>query len=182
MRETFWNLEKLGRVRLSEHFYLRQFLYSEIGAAFGIVNIPDFPDLAIETGTRLCEDVLEPLQRHVGQLVIRSGFRSARLNAFGAQHRLKCGSNEGNFAYHIWDHLDANGHKGAAACVVAPRFNDEHPGPEGKPALAKIIDEYINYHSVTFFAYDNALNIGWHERPLKRIYPRNLLAQQDHSL
>ena len=134
MRELFWKLEKLGRVRLSEHFYFRQFLHSEIAAAFGIVNMPDFPDLAIETGTRLCQDVLEPLQGHVGQLVIRSGFRSASLNAFGAERRLKCGSNDGNFAYHIWDHLDASGHMGAAACVVAPRFNDEHPGPTGKAA------------------------------------------------
>jgi hypothetical protein len=177
MKEMFWALEKLGRVRLSEHFYFRQFLYSEIGAAFGITNLPDFPDIAIETGTRLCEDVLEPLQRHVGQLVIRSGFRSARLNAFGAERRLKCGANEGNFAYHIWDHLDASGHKGAAACVVAPRFNDLHPGPDGKFALARVINEHINFHSVTFFAHDNALNIGWHERPVRTFYPRHLTPQ-----
>ena len=30
---TFRKLEALGRVRLSEHFYMRQFLYSEIAAA-----------------------------------------------------------------------------------------------------------------------------------------------------
>lgn len=94
MRETFWLLEKLGRVRLSDHFYFRQFLYSEIGAAFGIPNVPDDADLAIETGTRLCQEILEPLQRTFGPLVIRSGFRSARLNAFGAERRLKCASNE----------------------------------------------------------------------------------------
>lgn len=122
--------------------------------------------------TRLCQDALEPLQRHVGQLVIRSGFRSARLNAFGAAHRLKCGSNEGNYAYHIWDHLDAEGYKGAAVCIVAPRFNDEHPGNDGKYALARIIDEHLNYHSVTFFAHDNALNIGWYERLVRSFYPR----------
>ena len=106
--------------------------------------------------------------------MIRSGFRSARLNAFGAERRLKCGANEGNFAYHIWDHLDDDGRKGAAACVVAPRFNDLHPGPEAKAALARVIDEHINFHSVTFFAHDNALNIGWHERPVRTFHPRHL--------
>lgn len=171
MRETFWLLEKLGRVRLSDNFYLRQFLYSEIGAAFGIPNVPDFPDLAIETGTRLCQEILEPLQRTFGPLVIRSGFRSARLNAFGAERRLKCAANEKNFAYHIWDHLDAQGHKGAAACVVAPGFNSAHPGPAGWHRLARHIHETLPYHRLTFFTHDNAFNLGWHEKPRREIFP-----------
>jgi hypothetical protein len=40
-------LEDLGRVRLSENFFMRDFLYSEIGNFYGIQNIPDDPDLAI---------------------------------------------------------------------------------------------------------------------------------------
>ena len=34
-------LEELGRVRLSEHFFMREMLYSEIANFHGIPNIPD---------------------------------------------------------------------------------------------------------------------------------------------
>ena len=57
-------LENLGRVRLSESFFMRDFLYSEISQIEGIPNIPDNPDLAIEAGRSLCEEVLEPIQQH----------------------------------------------------------------------------------------------------------------------
>jgi hypothetical protein len=40
-------LENLGRVRLGRHFYMRDFLHSEIGSLHGIPNIPDDPDRAI---------------------------------------------------------------------------------------------------------------------------------------
>ena len=165
MREAFWKLEKLGRVRLSDHFYFRQFLYSEIGAAFGISNVPDDADLAIEVGTRLCAEVLEPLLKQFGPIVVRSGFRSAKLNAFGAKNGLQCAANEKNVAYHIWDHLDANGYRGAAACVVAPGFNDRATSPDGWRDLAWWINDNLNYHRLTFFTRDNAFNVGWHERP-----------------
>ena len=56
------SLEDLGRVRLSENFFMRDFLYSEVANLYGIPNIPDDPDLAIETGRALCENLLEPLQ------------------------------------------------------------------------------------------------------------------------
>ncbi|MEX7220491.1 peptidase M15, partial [Pseudomonas aeruginosa] len=47
-------LEELGRVRLSKHFFMRDFLYSEISQIEGIPNIPDYPDRAIEAGRGLC--------------------------------------------------------------------------------------------------------------------------------
>lgn len=53
-------LEDLGRVRLSSSFYMRDFLYSEIANMHGIQNVPDDPDLAIESGRNLCETLLEP--------------------------------------------------------------------------------------------------------------------------
>ena len=34
-------LEELGRVRLSEYFFMREMLYSEIANFHGIPNIPD---------------------------------------------------------------------------------------------------------------------------------------------
>lgn len=112
MKNTFLTLEKLGRVRLSQHFYMRQFLFSEIGAAYGLPNLPDFPELAVENGMRLCSEILEPMTKAFGPLVIRSGFRCANLNSFGAAKRLNCAPNERNHAYHIWDHLDADGYRG----------------------------------------------------------------------
>ena len=41
-------LENLGRVRLSPSFFMRDFLYSEIANFYGVQNIPEDPDLAIE--------------------------------------------------------------------------------------------------------------------------------------
>ena len=73
-------LEELGRTRLSNSFYLRDFLYSEIAAIHAIPNIPDDPDLAIAAGTELCTHLLEPLRDTFGGLNIRSGFRAAALN------------------------------------------------------------------------------------------------------
>ena len=76
-------LEDLGRVRLSPNFYMRDFLYSEIASFYGIPNIPDDPDLAIKSGTRLCEELLEPLQASFGRIAIRSAYRSCAVNEFG---------------------------------------------------------------------------------------------------
>ncbi len=71
-------LEELGRIRLSENFFLRDFLHSEIAAFYGLRNIPDDPDLAIAAGRRLCEDLLEPLQATFGRLAIRSAIARRR--------------------------------------------------------------------------------------------------------
>jgi hypothetical protein len=172
MRSMFRQLEKLGRVRLSEHFYMRQFLYSEIAVAFGIVNVPDDPDLALEAGTRLCENILEPLVREFGPIVIRSGFRSARLNALGNAQGLNCAKNEKNHAYHIWDHRDTDGHMGAAACLFIPAFNDERTSLTTWQELAWWIDGNLPYHRLTFFTHGHAFNIGWHERPRREIFSR----------
>lgn len=170
MKSLFWKLEKLGRIQLSENFYLRQFLYSEIGIAFGIPNIPDNEDLAIETGTKLCENILEPLTAEFGPIVIRSGFRSAALNAHGKKFNLMCSSNERNYAYHIWDHRDEDGYAGAAACIVIPAFNDGKTRFNTWQDLAWHIHNTLPYHRLTFFSRNNAFNIGWHENPKREVY------------
>jgi len=74
------SLEDLGRVRLSPNFYMRDFLYSEVANFYGIPNIPDNPDLAIEAGRQLCEQLLEPLNATFGRVCIRSAYRSVRRN------------------------------------------------------------------------------------------------------
>ncbi|MDC0886472.1 hypothetical protein OAS19_01590 [Altererythrobacter sp.] len=76
-------LDKLGRVRLSKHFFMRDMLHSEIAQFHGLTNVPDDPDLAIEVGTRLCKDLLEPIQERWGRITIRSAYRSCEVNALG---------------------------------------------------------------------------------------------------
>jgi hypothetical protein len=106
-------LEAPGRIRLSKSFFMRDFLHSEIANFYGIPNIPENPDLAIEVGTKLCEELLEPLQANFGRISIHSGYRSPDVNRIGNEKGHNCASNEANYAGHIWDVLDANGHKGA---------------------------------------------------------------------
>ncbi len=94
--------EAFGRVRLSQSFFMRDFLHSEIAAMTGMHNLPDDPDLAIAAGRNLCEHLLEPLQANFGRLAIRSAYRSPEVNAYGNAHFQNCGSNERNRARHIW--------------------------------------------------------------------------------
>ncbi len=116
------SLEDFGRVRLSESFFMRDFLYSEIAAMNGFANVPDDPDLAIAVGTMLCQELLEPLQAAFGRISVRSAYRSPEVNGFGNANGFNCASNEKNHAGHIWDRRDADGHMGATACIVVNRF------------------------------------------------------------
>ena len=123
-------LAEFGRARLSRSFFMRDFLYSDIAALHGFSNVPDDPDLAITAGTKLCTDLLEPLQDVFGRIAIRSAYRSAEVNGFGNQMQrdkkkgYNCASNESNYGHHIWDRRDAEGNMGATACVVIPAFYD----------------------------------------------------------
>ena len=117
---VFWKLEQLGRVKLSKHYQMRQFLHSEIGQAFGILNMPDDPELAIEAARGLCNHILEPLTEEFGPLIVRSGYRSPRLNDFGAKMGLACANTEKNRAYHCYDLKTHDGYIGAAACISIP--------------------------------------------------------------
>lgn len=81
--DTVTALTDFGRVRLSKSFFMRDFLYSDIASAHGLNNVPEDPDLVIATGTRLCEDLLEPLQDRFGRIAIRSAYRSCEVNGFG---------------------------------------------------------------------------------------------------
>lgn len=171
----FFELEELGRVRLSKHFFMRDFLHSEIAVKFRITNVPDNPDLAIEAGHRLCSEILEPIVETFGPIHIRSGFRSARLNAFGAKLRLNCSRNQRNFAYHIWDHLDEEGGMGAAACIVVPWLLDNARSVHDWRMMGAFAHRHLPYHRMTFFKRNFAFNIGWHERPNRDVmtwYPK----------
>lgn len=163
-------LENLGRVQLSKSFYMREFLFSEIAAISGLANIPDDPDLAIAAGTRLCEELLEPLQEIFGRVAIRSAFRSCEVNAYGNAHDLNCSSNEKNYGHHIWDRRDANGHMGATACVVLPWFAERYEAGANWQELAWWIHDRLPYSELMFFPKRAAFNIQWHEQPSRTIY------------
>ena len=48
------HLDDFGRIRLSESFFMRDFLFSDIAAMHGLSNMPDDPELAQAAGERLC--------------------------------------------------------------------------------------------------------------------------------
>ena len=168
-RSVDW-LTEFGRTRLSKNFFMRDFLFSDIAAVHGLSNIPDDPTLAIEAGTRLCEELLEPLQERFGRIAIRSAYRSPEVNGLGNAKSYSCAVNEANYAAHIWDVRDANGHMGAMASIVVPsvwdRFQHEAGGWQ---RLAWWIHDHLPYSSLYFFPKYWAFNIGWHEQPERRI-------------
>jgi len=158
-------LEELGRVKLSKHFFMRDFLYSEISQIEGIPNIPDYPDRAIEAGRGLCEYLLEPLQERFGRIAIRSAYRSPAVNAKGAEDGNNCAKNESNYAEHIWDYPDAEGHLGATACIVVPAllpWYDEH---KDWTPLAWWIHDNLPYASQYWFPKLAAFNLRWSGNP-----------------
>lgn len=175
------SLEDLGRVRLSKNFFLRDFLHSEIADFYRIPNIPDDPDLAIEAGRRLCEELLEPLEATFGRLHIRSAYRNRAVNAFGNANKLNCSINAATAADHIWDMRDADGCMGATACIVIPWVWDREREDGGWQSLAWWIHDHLPYASLCFFPKLWAFNIQWHERPRRTIMsyaePRGLLTK-----
>ena len=162
-------LEDLGRVRLSPNFFMRDFLYSEIANFYGLPNIPEDPDLAIAAGTKLCEELLEPLNATFGRIAIRSAYRSPSVNAFGNEKGLNCASNEANYAGHIWDRRDAAGRMGATACIVIPWFAELYEQGRDWRAMAWWVHDHLPYSSMEFFRNRAAFNLTWREAPERRI-------------
>lgn len=189
-------LNTFGRVRLSKSFFMRDFLYSEIAAIHGLANVPDDPDLAIEAGKRLCEELLEPLQDAFGRIAVRGSYRSAEANGLGNREMragrkgYNCSLNESSAAGHIWDLLDDRGLMGATACVTVPGFIDRFSERGDWRRLAWWIHDHLPYSSLCFFPINWAFNIRWREVPERRIdsfvWPRGTLtkkgmANQDES-
>lgn len=169
--KTFWDLEGFGRIRLSRHFFMRDFMGSEIGNFFGLPNVPVDPELTIKNARSLCETILEPLWSTFGQVHVRSGYRSPSLNAFGNTRGLKCAANERTYADHIFDVLDADGCAGATACIVLPWFLDRVRQPADWMKLAWYLHDHLPaYNRLVFFQRQTALNIGWHEKPRREVF------------
>lgn len=165
---SMWSLETLGRVRLSRHFFMRDFLYSEIGSFHRIPNIPEDPDLAIANGRRLCEELLDPLQETFGRIAIRSGYRSPELNRFGNERGLNCASNDANYGHHIWDRVGEGG-AGAGTSLVIPWFADRYEAGRDWRDLAWWIHDHLPYSDLWFFPRLCAMNLSWREAPRRTI-------------
>lgn len=162
-------LEELGRERLSRHFFMRDFLYSEIGNFYGIQNIPDDVNLALHVGRKLATELLEPLVETFGPIAVRSAYRSPAVNGFGAERGLGCASNEANRASHIWDQRDPDGHCGACVSVVIPWFADEYDRGRDWQDLAWWLYDHLDFHAITFFPKRAAFNLTWREAPERSI-------------
>ena len=170
--KTVKSLETLARERLSNSFFMRDFLYSEISQIERIPNIPEFPDVAIEAGSQLCQHVLEPIQQALGRISIRSGYRSPAVNGKGAENKnqYNCSSNESNYAHHIWDYPDKNGEIGATVCIVVNSFVDYYEKTGDWQALAWWVHDNVpGYSSMFFFPKLAAFNIRWCPKPVKTI-------------
>ena len=171
-RRVLEALEAFGRERLSTHFFMRDFLYSEISAVHGIPNIPSDPALALEAGRGLCKKLLEPLHRTFGRVVVRSAYRSPVVNAFGNEFGFNCGSNAWNRAKHIWDWAHEDGCIGATACIVIPWFIDTKQYRETRDCrpLAWYIHDHLPYSEMVFFTKNAAFNLTWRRAdPRRRI-------------
>ncbi|MEN0041284.1 MAG: hypothetical protein AAF764_08085 [Pseudomonadota bacterium] len=169
---SYTGLEELGRVRLSRHFYMRNFLYSEIANFYGKPNLPDDPQLAIAAGRAFCQRLLDPLVETFGPIEIRSGLRSCELNHFGSTQvkPQKCAANASNYAGHIWDRHDYNGHMGATVSIVVPWFADQYNAGRDWRDLAWWLSDHLDHAGLYFFPKNAAFNLSWHEVRGKSIY------------
>ena len=181
---SMWSLETLGRVRLSRHFFMRDFLYSEIGSFHQVQNIPDDPDLAIANGRHLCEQLLDPLEETFGRIAVRSGYRSAVLNRYGNENRLNCARNDNPIECHIWDR--GSGEEAiAGTSLVIPWFADQYDQGRDWRDLAWWIHDHLPYSEMWFFPKLAAFNLVWRPRPHRTIssyiVPRGMLLRAGDS-
>ncbi|MGJ8546987.1 MAG: hypothetical protein ACSHWZ_16195 [Sulfitobacter sp.] len=173
-----WSLENFGRVRLSRHFYMRDFMMSEISSFHGVPNLPDDPDLAIENGAAFCTALLDPLEETFGRVAVRSGYRSAALNGFGNAQKLNCAANDNPAECHIWDR--AGGAQAiAGASIVIPWFADRYASGRDWRDLAWWVHDHLPYSEMWFFPKLAAFNLVWRPQPLRSISsyiaPRGML-------
>ncbi len=162
-------LEKLGKTRLSRHFFARDFLYSEIGNFHVIPNLPEDTELFVAAGQALCAQLLDPLVETFGPIAVRSAYRSPTVNQFGNENDLKCARNAANYAGHIWDRRDGAGRMGACVSVVVTWFADQYNQGRDWRDLAWWVHDHLPYSEMWFFPSNAAFNLTWREGPARTI-------------
>ena len=177
---SMWSLETLGRVQLSKYFYMREFLYSEIGNMHQIQNIPSNPDLAIARGRAFCSALLDPLEETFGRVGVRSGYRSPELNRFGNENRLNCARITYPLECHIWDLPDV---EVAGASIVLPWFSQQYDEGREWRDLAYWLYDHLPFAEVWFFPKLCAFNLSWRPSTPRRIdsyiAPKGTLVKAD---
>ena len=175
---SMWSLETFGRQRLSKHFYMRDFMYSEINGFYGVPNVPTQPDLVLENGRQFCTQLLDPLEETFGRIALRSGYRSPELNAYGNMHNLNCARNDNPIECHIWD-LNAGDQAVAGATIVVPWFADQYELGRDWQDLAWWVHDHLPYSEMWFFPKLAAFNLAWRPAPQRMISsyiaPRGIL-------
>jgi hypothetical protein len=175
---SMWSLETFGRQRLSKHFFMRDFMYSEINGFHGVSNVPVNPDLALEHGRQFCTQLLDPLEETFGRIAVRSGYRSPKLNAYGNQNKLNCARNDNPIECHIWD-FQSGPDAIAGATIVVPWFADQYDQGRDWRDLAWWLHDHLPYSDMWFFPKLAALNLVWRAQPQRTISsyiaPRGIL-------
>ena len=175
---SMWSLETFGRQRLSKHFYMRDFMYSEINGFYGVKNVPNDPKLVLEHGRQFCAHLLDPLEETFGRISIRSGYRSKELNAYGNKNNLNCARNNNPIECHIWD-FQSGDQAVAGATIVVPWFADQYEQGRDWQDLAWWVHDHIPYSEMWFFPKLAAFNLVWrpipHHTISSYIAPRGML-------
>lgn len=169
---SYKGLDALGRIPLSRHFHMREFLYSEIAVHYGLRNVPTDLDRVVWAGSMLCEKLLEPLQEHFGRVHVRSGYRSREVNQTGVRKHNCAQDNDGA---HTWDFPSLKHGYGAMASVSAPGISRAVLSGEVDVAAVAwwIVDHLPGWSVIEFFATPKdvpfadevVFNIGWNEKP-----------------
>src|SRR5437762_116931 len=108
------------------------------------------------------------VQATFGRLEIRSAYRSPRVNEHGNQQGWNCGSNESNYAAHIWDFPDKAGRRGAMACIVIPYMADLYKQDRTVwRRIAWYIHDQLPYDLMIFHPILCAINLCWSDMPRK---------------
>lgn len=175
---SMWSLETFGRQRLSQYYFMRDFMYSEISGFHGRANVPESPKLVLENGRKFCAALMDPLEETFGRIAVRSGYRSPDLNRYGNENKLNCARNDYPLECHIWDR-DAGQDAIAGASIVVPWFADQYDQGRDWRDLAWWIHDHLPYSEMWFFPKLAALNLVWRATPRREISsyiaPRGLL-------
>ncbi|MFT6023550.1 MAG: hypothetical protein ACI9PY_001667 [Ascidiaceihabitans sp.] len=181
---SMWSLETFGRTRLSKHFFMRDFMYSEIGGFHGVPNLPTDPDLTIKNGRAFCTTLLDPLEETFGRIGVRSGYRSPELNKFGNDNKLNCAANDNPMECHIWDWF-ADDQAVAGATIVIPWFADQYDQGRDWRDLAWWMHDHLPYSEIWFFPKLAAFNLVWRAVPQRTISsyiaPRGMLLRTGNA-
>ncbi len=73
------SLNDFARVRLSKHFFMRDFLFSETASVLGLNNLPNNKELAIEAGKVYVKTCLSLSKTYGGVFMCVLRFEAKRL-------------------------------------------------------------------------------------------------------